>query len=739
MSKAIVYTVDIILAIILLFLFPLLYYGQKQDSLVQSVVKMDTANLVNEVRGTGYLTKEQYDAYQDSLSRTKNVYDIEIEHRHLCYEPEYRLRSLEEILDEQNASYHGPNHYTHRTISTEVPEVVDPIDNSGQMNTETNESILATARRTPANPGHVHTADCYLGHKHEGEPIILYPHKHSYSCIEYNKLIYYSFTCYSCRKSGTEFVASYYWNRETNTLELGSSNPTGSLRCHFCNSDNLATTQHISYGYSCGFDYDLNGDGLDDKVGRDHEYIYRRSGPVDDKTKATYTNGCYRYHVHSKSTQWYGLSGKEIIGEMYIAGGLPKLCQAHKYYSITLSHRERYWNNTVVYRLEADGLFYFEGAYDINTPVDGSRFPQIITMNSLFYWTNESSFISSWENATNSKFLDSSSDYRTSATLSGEINNCSETNGGRWYTTCGYTEDNTLRCHEKVIALTPTHPIQKVYTNDPLITTATATYLDGSTDIVLCSTSFLAATPVQNQTVTLTYNYTAGAQSYSNHTTILVTVVPRNKTCTNGHIYNLHNDGSDPGCPYCKSWLRSLTLEYPTANHISIYKGTTLPENGVTLLAVYLDGRREYVTSEYVDNLDMHYVGVQNVTLSYKGKYTTLNVTTKRNITLCEVCGRYYELYPDDTSPGCPYCAARTPIFTGNIMEYYKTIQEEDILKVLYEGKGTYYFSNPDYLMLTVRNKGSSWGRRLLRNLYPNLGTEYILINYGGYIREEVE
>ena len=71
-----------------------------------------------------------------------------------------------------------------------------------------------------------------------------------------------------------------------------------------------------------------------------------------------------------------------------------------------------------------------------------------------------------------------------------------------------------------------------------------------------------------------------------------------------------------------------------------------------------------------MDNLDKNYVGTQTVTISYKGKNTYLTVTTKRNLTRCSICNRYYELYPDDTDPGCPYCLSLTPIFTGNVLEY---------------------------------------------------------------------
>jgi hypothetical protein len=301
---------------------------------------------------------------------------------------------------------------------------------------------------------------------------------------------------------------------------------------------------------------------------------------------------------------------------------------------------------------------------------------------------------------------------------------------------CYLTEDNTLDCGFMLVNLTPTHPIQTVAAGDPLITTATATYKDGSTKVIECTSSFSTANIDQNQPVTLTYTYSISGVTYTKTCTITVTVVPRSKTCANGHTYNLNADGSDPGCPYCRSWLKSLEITYPDTGSITIYKGTSLADNGVTLLATYLDGRQEYLYNEYADNLDDQYVGTQNVTLSYKGKYITLIVITKRNLARCPICGRYYELYPDGSDPGCPYCQAKTPIFTGNVMDYYNKIYTNQILNELYEGSGIYYFTDRDYLLFNVKNSSKSVGMKILSFIQEGLGETGIQTIYGGYIRE---
>ena len=237
-----------------------------------------------------------------------------------------------------------------------------------------------------------------------------------------------------------------------------------------------------------------------------------------------------------------------------------------------------------------------------------------------------------------------------------EVKLCSFITENQWILNCGLTEDSTLDCGAMVTSISPTHSSQTVATGDPLITTVLVTHADGSTSTQIGTCNFSTAAVASNRTVTITYSYTVDGVTYSKTCNITVNVVQRTKTCGNGHVYNMNSDGTDPGCPYCKAWIKSLTFVYPTSGVVTIYKGTSLEDNNVTLLATYLDGHTEYLYDEYLNNLDKEYVGTQVVTLTYKGVYKTLTVITKRNLTQCSTCGKYYELYPDNSDPGCPYC-----------------------------------------------------------------------------------
>ena len=90
--KPMEHIVDIIIAIIVLILFPMIYFGQKKDSLTVSILDTSTSEFVDEVRGKGYLNKTMYEEYIEELSHTGLLYDIHMEHSHRIQEPEYRFR-----------------------------------------------------------------------------------------------------------------------------------------------------------------------------------------------------------------------------------------------------------------------------------------------------------------------------------------------------------------------------------------------------------------------------------------------------------------------------------------------------------------------------------------------------------------------------------------------------------------------------------------------------------------------
>ena len=805
MLDALDHLTDILIGLAILFLVPLIYSGLKQDTLIRTIVSEQTEQLIEETRSQGYLSREMYEDYQQSLAKTGFLYDIKLEHKQKILEPEYRFRTIDEILEEQNKAFTGTNIYHSYPVSTNIPVVSDSIDNSGlTMNTDTNESILARATTTPST-GHVHTDACYSGHRHvdpyssishSNAPVIFTALRDE---VRYNGAynLYYTYTvdimCASCYErlysigiatGGAEVYileVTYSSNAYGGSVASnrfftlpGSYNSSTALAGNIAIGNVLSLYNHAKASGAAADQWSAadacyyNLPGIP-HIGNDGRLYYTPfNGCIKkDRPSSSYgkihgynKNACYplgkKSKVNMNFNRYYDSDSNASIMhvDVFCADCNKQVVSLRSaYYSPGSTSRYSSYYSTSWYGYDTDGTIK-----EFRTDSGGGS-GSYFSPGSSFAISNgiireAYNLLSSYFNSNNTyKVYENGTMYRTvtpvyfldafpvrlsvvAAEPISYVNYLGCPYCGTYGTayTCGQVDNYILACDKKVISISPTHPVQSVYTNESLITTVIATYLDGSTKVVLATSYFSTATATQNQRVTLTYTDAFGT---AHTTTITVNVIPRNKTCSHGHVYKLNNDGSDPGCPFCRQWLASLYVEFPTTPNFTIYRGTTLSGNGVTLLATYLDGHTELIETEYIDNLDRYYVGSQYVTMSYKGHNAYLTVVTKRNLKLCPVCHRQYELHPDDSEPGCPWCAARTPVFTGNVMQYYNKRYTNDIRKALYEGAGTYRFSDKDFITISVKSRRGSIGTRLLSTVYLNNEVNTIHVIESGYIRED--
>ena len=81
--------IAILVACVLLFLYPLYSLAIKTDTVVKTYVDDQTATLVDSIRNSGKLTYDMYTTYLKKLSTTDNLYDISITHQHATYYPIY--------------------------------------------------------------------------------------------------------------------------------------------------------------------------------------------------------------------------------------------------------------------------------------------------------------------------------------------------------------------------------------------------------------------------------------------------------------------------------------------------------------------------------------------------------------------------------------------------------------------------------------------------------------------------
>ena len=78
-----------LLAVLLLYCFPMMQTAKRQEDTNLLTSYRQVVQFVDAVRSKGYLTPEMYNEFMDELGVTMNKFDIEMEHRHKVYQPEY--------------------------------------------------------------------------------------------------------------------------------------------------------------------------------------------------------------------------------------------------------------------------------------------------------------------------------------------------------------------------------------------------------------------------------------------------------------------------------------------------------------------------------------------------------------------------------------------------------------------------------------------------------------------------
>ena len=105
--------ITMLIFVILIVIFPLYNYFERQDDMSYNLVLKATTNFVEEVLEAGYLDQEMYNKYIDEISNTGNIYDVELEaHRKVLikedpadaskYSEEYLINYNHNIFDESS-------------------------------------------------------------------------------------------------------------------------------------------------------------------------------------------------------------------------------------------------------------------------------------------------------------------------------------------------------------------------------------------------------------------------------------------------------------------------------------------------------------------------------------------------------------------------------------------------------------------------------------------------------------
>ena len=105
MGDSLITIIAIFLAAILMFIFPLMAISERSDDVSQLVVETATTEFVDNVRSTGKLTLDNYDAYVQEISATGNSYEVSMEAQILDENPGVKTTQAETTKIGENVYY----------------------------------------------------------------------------------------------------------------------------------------------------------------------------------------------------------------------------------------------------------------------------------------------------------------------------------------------------------------------------------------------------------------------------------------------------------------------------------------------------------------------------------------------------------------------------------------------------------------------------------------------------------
>ena len=105
MGDSLITVVVIVLAAVLMFVFPLLTVSENSDSTAQLSVQNATTEFVENIRSTGKITLDSYDKYIQTINSTGNTFDVQMEVQVLDENPGVKTTQTNQTKIGENIYY----------------------------------------------------------------------------------------------------------------------------------------------------------------------------------------------------------------------------------------------------------------------------------------------------------------------------------------------------------------------------------------------------------------------------------------------------------------------------------------------------------------------------------------------------------------------------------------------------------------------------------------------------------
>ncbi len=137
MGDSLITVVAIFLAAILMFIFPLMSLAERTDDISQLAVQTATIEFVDDIRTTGKMTLDDYEAYLGELNSTGNSFDVEMLIQQLDENPGVKTTQAEATKIGENLYY---NIYT--------TQIMDRLNATGRITLKEGDIITVTVKNT---------------------------------------------------------------------------------------------------------------------------------------------------------------------------------------------------------------------------------------------------------------------------------------------------------------------------------------------------------------------------------------------------------------------------------------------------------------------------------------------------------------------------------------------------------------------------------------------------------------
>lgn len=137
MSDTLITIVAIMLAAILMFIFPLLSVAERSDDISQLSVQVATTEFVDNSRSVGKITMDNYTNLVTTIAATGNTYDVELE-----------LKVLDENVGKKSAWTQGTVIGENVYYSIYTSQIVEVLEDKGVYTMKEGDILSASVKNT---------------------------------------------------------------------------------------------------------------------------------------------------------------------------------------------------------------------------------------------------------------------------------------------------------------------------------------------------------------------------------------------------------------------------------------------------------------------------------------------------------------------------------------------------------------------------------------------------------------